>query len=61
MGLLRRVSNVSILGRTFYAVHIKSSYRKQLVGRFVQWAQDYNSAFLGAIETNIQEPQVRET
>ena len=38
IGLLQRVSEVSIPGRTFYAVSVRSSPRKQLVNRFVQWA-----------------------
>lgn len=44
MGLLQRVSDVSIPGRTFYAVSVRTLPRKQLVDRFVQWAQDDNSA-----------------
>ncbi len=39
MGLLMRVSEVSIPGRTFYAVSVRNSPRKHLVDRFVQWAQ----------------------
>lgn len=43
-GVLTRVSNVSLPGRTFYAVNVRNSPRKQLVGRFIQWAQGVNSA-----------------
>ena len=48
MGLLKRVSDVSIPGRTFYAVSVRSSPRKQLFDRFVRWARDDNSAIFSS-------------
>ena len=48
IGLLQRVSEVSIPGRTFYAVSVRSSPRKQLVNRFVQWMRDDDSVIFSS-------------
>jgi len=39
MGLLQRVSDVSIPGRTFFAVSLATTPRKQLIDRFIEWAK----------------------